>query len=405
MVFDFNTVVERRKTGSVKWDFLETFFGKGGLQPMWVADMDFKAPPEILNPIRQRAAHGVFGYTAKTEQFYSAVISWFSRRYHWNIKKQWIVTTPGVVPALNLAMQEFTKPGDGVIIQSPVYFPFKESIELNGRKLLDNRLLLKDNRYEIDWADLEEKAEDAEMLLFCSPHNPVSRVWTVSELRQLETVCHKHDLVVFSDEIHADIVFKPNAHTPSAAVSRKLADRTISAFATSKTFNLAGLQLSINIIPSEEIRRRFKLTLEKLHMNMSNIFGIVGTQAAYEHGDNWLDQLLPYLWSNYLAVEEFLRRRIPEITVLKPEGTFLVWLDCRKLGFNDDELAAFFVQKAGLALTNGILFGPGGSGFMRMNIGCPRQAVIAGLEKLERAMSDNTPVVVDSGPANAPDDC
>ena len=405
MVFDFNKAVERKGTGSVKWDFLPAFFGKDGLQPMWVADMDFMAPPEILNPIQRRAAHGVFGYTAKTDQFYSAVIRWFDRRYHWKIKREWIVTTPGVVPALNLAMQEFTEPGDGVIIQSPVYFPFRESVELNGRKLLDNHLLLKDNRYEIDWADLEEKAEDAEMLLFCSPHNPVSRVWTVSELKQLEAVCLKHDLMVFSDEIHADIVFKPNVHTPSAAISGKLADRTISAFATSKTFNLAGLQLSVNIIPSEEIRRRFKLTLEKLHLNMSNIFGIVGTQAAYEHGESWLDQLLPYLWNNYLAVEEFLRSRIPEITVMEPQGTFLVWLDCRKLSFNDDELAAFFVQKAGLALTNGILFGPGGSGFMRMNIGCPRQAVIDGLEKLETAMNDNTPVVIDSGPANAPDDC
>ncbi len=405
MTFDFNAEVTRRGTGSIKWDFLEAFFGKDDLQPMWVADMDFKAPPEILSPILKRAAHGVFGYTAKTDQFYSAVVNWFSRRYHWSIEKEWIVTTPGVVPAINLAIQEFTESGDGVIIQSPVYFPFKDSIELNGRKLLDNRLILKNNRYEINWADLEKKAEDAEMLLFCSPHNPVSRVWTVNELKKLEAVCQKHNLVLFSDEIHADIVFKPSVHTPSAAFSRKLADRTISAFATSKTFNLAGLQLSINIIPSEQIRKRFKLSLERLHMNMSNVFGIVGTQAAYEHGDNWLDQLLPYLQENCITVRDYLETNIPEIRVIEPEGTFLLWLDCRKLGFTDEELAAFFVQKAGLALTNGILFGPGGSGFMRMNIGCPRHAVIAGLEKLKRAMTDNTPVVIDSGPANAPDDC
>jgi len=405
MTFDFNKSVERKGTGSIKWDFLEAFFGKDSLQPMWVADMDFKAPPEILNPILNRAAHGVFGYTAKTDQFYSAVVNWFSRRYHWSIEKEWIVTTPGVVPALNLAMQEFTEPGHGVIIQSPVYFPFKESIELNGRKLLDNRLILKNDHYEIDWVDLEEKAEDAEMLLFCSPHNPVSRVWTAGELKKLETICRKHDLMVFSDEIHADIIFEPSVHTPSAAVSRSLAHRTISAFATSKTFNLAGLQLSINIIPSEPIRKRFKHTLEKLHMNMSNVFGIVGTQAAYENGDNWLDQLLPYLWENYITVRDYLETNIPKIKVIKPEGTFLLWLDCRELGFTDEELAAFFVQKAGLALSNGILFGPGGSGFMRMNIGCPGQSVIEGLEKLKKAMADDSPVVTDTGPANTPDDC
>ncbi len=405
MNYNFDNTVNRTNTSCIKWDFLNAFFGEKELHAMWVADMDFKTPPEILRPIEERAAHGVFGYTAKSDDFYTAVISWFKKRYDWDIKKDWIVTTPGVVPALNLAMREFTEKGDGVIIQSPVYFPFKDSVELNNRKLLDNSLLLRNGRYEIDWSDLEKKAESAKMFLFCSPHNPVSRVWTVQELEQLGDLCNKHDLLVFSDEIHADIIFKPHKHIPTAEINNTLANRTIAAYATSKTFNLAGLQLSVNIIPNDTVRERFKLTLERLHLTMSNIFGIVGTQAAYEHGEQWLDELLIYLWQNYIRVKNYLRDNIPEITVIEPEGTYLLWLDCRKLEMSDEELAAFFVQKAGLALTNGIMFGPGGGGFMRMNIGCPQSSIIKGLESIKKAMADDSPLLVGAGPSNAPDDC
>ncbi len=405
MKYDFNKKVNRSNTSCIKWDYLNAFFGKNDLNAMWVADMDFKAPPEILKPIQKRAAHGVFGYTAKPDEFYSAVISWFKRRYDWDIEKDWIVTTPGVVPALNLTMQEFTKAGDGIIIQPPVYFPFKDSVKLNERILLDNTLVLRDGHYEVDWEDMEKKAESAEMFLFCSPHNPVSRVWTAEELERLGNICERHDLLVFSDEIHADIIFKPHKHIPTAKISNNLANRTIAAYATSKTFNLAGLQLSLNIIPNENIRERFKLTLERLHLCMSNIFGIVGTQAAYDYGEQWLDELLPYLRQNCLTVRNFLNENIPEITVIEPEGTFLLWLDCRNLGLDDEKLAAFFVQKAGLALTNGIMFGPGGSGFMRMNIGCPERNLIKGLKSLKKAMADDSPILAGSGPVNAPDDC
>lgn len=405
MKYDFNKVIDRHNTSCIKWDYLNAFFGKSELHAMWVADMDFKAPPEITKPIGERAAHGVFGYTAKSDDFYSSVINWFKRRYDWNIEKNWIVTTPGVVPALNLSMQEFTKKGDSIIIQPPVYFPFKSSVELNDRKLLDNTLILRNGHYEIDWPDLEEKAESAEMFVLCSPHNPVSRVWTAEELEHLGDICERHDLLIFSDEIHADIIFKPYRHIPTAKISSNLAGRTIAAYAASKTFNLAGLQLSVNIIPDDEIRRRFKLTIERLHLCMSNIFGIVGTQAAYNHGEPWLDELLPYLWQNYLTVNNYLSENIPEITVIEPEGTFLLWLDCRKLGLNDEELAAFFVQKASLALTNGIMFGSGGSGFMRMNIGCPEQNLIKGLKSIKKAMADDSPILTGSVPVNAPDDC
>jgi cystathionine beta-lyase len=405
MKYDFSKAINRRNTNCLKWDCLNAFFGKEDLNAFWVADMDFKAPEEILTPILNRAEHGVFGYTAKPDAFYAAIINWFKKRYHWAIEKEWIVTTPGVVPALNLSIQEFTETGEGVIIQSPVYFPFKESVELNNRTLIDNELILLRGRYEINWNDLEKKAESAKMLVFCSPHNPVSRVWSKSELEQLGEICRKHDLLVFSDEIHADIVFPPHIHIPVASVSPDLADRTIAAYATSKTFNLAGLQLSVNIIPNSDVRRRFNLTMQKLHMNMSNIFGIVGTQAAYTHGEEWLDELLVYLFQNYTTVKSFLHESIPGISVIEPDGTFLLWLDCRELGLTDKELSALFVQKAGLALSDGILFGPGGSGFMRMNIGCPAQNIIAGLESLKKALEDDSPISIPLKPAETPLNC
>lgn len=392
MKYDFDRVVNRKGSDCLKWDYLKEFFGEDGLNALWVADMDFKTPDEILNPMIKRVEHGVFGYTARPAEFYRAIINWFRKRYHWEIEKDWIVTTPGVVPALNLAIQTFTDPGDGVIIQPPVYFPFKDSVELNERTLLSNQLVLADNTYSIDMDDLSEKAARARLLLFCSPHNPVCRVWTEHELKRLGDICEKHDLLVFSDEIHADIIFSPCRHIPTALASRYLQRRTISAYATSKTFNLAGLQLSINIIPDEEIRNAFKQSIEQLHLNMANIFGIVGTQSAYENGEEWLNQLLDYLWKNYEAVNEFIASEIPGISVIKPQGTFLLWLNCRELNLTDDELASLFVRKAGLALSDGDMFGPGGSGFMRMNIACPKQNLIEALKSLKAALEDNSPI-------------
>ena len=390
MKYDFDKVIDRRKTSCMKWDYLKEFFGEDDLNSMWIADMDFMTPPEILSPIVDRAMHGVFGYTGIPDEFFNAVISWFSDRYGWKIRKEWITAAPGVVPALNLVIQEFTDKGDGIIIQPPVYFPFRDSIDLNERKLLNNELLLVDGRYEIDWKDLEEKAESARLFIFCSPHNPVSRVWTKDELERLGEICADNDLLVFSDEIHADIVFKPFRHLPTGLVSDDLAGRTISAYATSKTFNLAGLQMSINVIPDEEIRKQFGLSMRKLHLNMSGIFGITGTQAAYSNGKEWLEELLLYLWRNVETVRAFLNEKIPEILLIEPEGTYLLWLDCRRLGMNDDELADFFVREAGLALSSGIMFGPGGSGFMRMNIGCPVRSILSALSALEKAVKTHS---------------
>ncbi|HOP26627.1 MAG TPA: PatB family C-S lyase [Candidatus Sabulitectum sp.] len=392
MKHNFDTPIDRSGTSCLKWDYLQAFFGKEDLNALWVADMDFKTPPEILEPLIERAKHGVFGYTAKPEGFYQSVIQWFLKRYGWSIERDWIVATPGVVPALNLAIQTFTEPGEGIIIQPPVYFPFEESIRLNERRVLNNQLLLNEDRYVINFEDLERRAGNASMLVLCSPHNPVSRVWTREELEEIGRICRQNDLMVFSDEIHADIVFPPHRHMPTAAVNEFLRENSICAYATSKTFNLAGLQLSVNIIPQEVIRNRFKESLAKLHMNMSNIFGIVGTQAAYANGGEWLDQLLEYLWGNYLEVASFLRSKIPGISVLEPQGTFLLWLDCRGLGLSDDELASLFVNRAKLALSGGSMFGPGGEGFMRMNIACPRKNLMDALSSLEKALDDDSPL-------------
>ena len=404
MKYDFDTMPDRNGTDCIKWDYLEGFFGKKDLNALWVADMDFQAPDEILKPVMERAAHGVFGYTAKPEGFYKAVIDWFRKRYHWEIKREWIIATPGVVPALNLAIQTLTEPGDGIIIQPPVYFPFMESVESNGRSLLNNRLILECNTYRMDFEDLREKAENASMLVLCSPHNPVSRVWTKEELERLGKICRENNLIVFSDEIHADIVFPPHRHIPTPCADEYLLNNSISAYATSKTFNLAGLQLSVNIIPDEKIRKEFSVSIAKLHLNMSNIFGIVGTQAAYSHGEQWLDELLPYLWNNCLEVTEYIEKYIPDISVIKPEGTFLLWLDCRKLNLTDLQLAHLFVHRAKLALSAGELFGQGGSGFMRLNIACPRANLVTALEALKTALQDKTPVPEDKCCKGGPDD-
>ncbi len=388
MKYNFNKNIDRFGTDCIKWDFLETFFQKKDLNALWVADMDFQTPPEILKPLQERLNHGVFGYTGLTDSFYNSVINWFTERYSWSIKKNWIITTPGVVPALSIVIQEVTEKDDEIIIQSPVYFPFKEAIELNDRKVIDNKLILKDKKYYINWSDLEEKAKTAKMLILCSPHNPVSRVWTEEELTKLGSICEKNDLLIFSDEIHADIIFKGHQHLPTASINLNIQNRTIAAYACSKTFNLAGLHLATIIIPSFSLRKKFKGGLEKLHLTLPNIFGVVGTEAAYQYGEEWLEELLTYLWKNYKFVDEYLKANIPQLSVIKPEGTFLLWLDCSKLNLSDNELATFFIQDAKLALTNGIMFGSGGSGFMRLNIGCPKSNLVSALESLNTAISN-----------------
>ena len=396
MIHDFDSPVNRRDTSCLKWDYLDAFFGRDDLISMWIADMDFRLPDSILSAVVSRAGHGVFGYTARPKAFYDSVEKWFSNRYGLKIDQEWIVTTPGVVPAFSFALQEFSAPGDGVIIQPPVYHPFEETIGLNQRRLVVNPLVLSGGRYLLDLEDLEAKAPQARLLVLCSPHNPVARVWSEKELRSVMEIAERHDLIVFSDEIHADIVFKPHKHYPTLLLGEGAARRTIAAYATSKSFNLAGLQLSVIVIPDPVLRKRYTEFIGKLHLAGSNIFGIVGTQTAYEQGGEWLDQLLDYLWGNYIFVRDFLKQNLPGISVLKPEGTFLLWLDCRGTHMCDEALKDFFIHKARVCLNNGAMFGTGGEGFMRMNIATPRANIAKALECIREALNSPEPAVIPS---------
>ncbi len=381
----FDETVDRRNTSCLKWDYLGDKFGRDDLISMWIADMDFRLPDTILDAIHDRAAHGVFGYTARPESFYRAVEGWFSRRYGLEIERDWIVVTPGVVPAFNFALQEFTSQGDGIIIQPPVYYPFEESIRANRRNTVENPLVFRGSRYTVDFDDLEKKAAEARMLVLCSPHNPVARVWSGKELRGVMDIARKHDLLVFSDEIHADIVYKPHRHIPTLSLGGDASGRTIAAYATSKSFNLAGLQVSIIIIPDPVLRARYRNFIQRLHLDSSNIFGIVATQTAYEQGGEWLDQLLQYLWGNFIFVRDYAEAFLPGIRPMEPEGTFLLWLDCRNTGLDDEGLKDFFIQKARVCMNNGAMFGTGGHGFMRMNIATPRSNLKAALDCIRDA--------------------
>ncbi|MFO7625727.1 MAG: PatB family C-S lyase [Candidatus Fermentibacteraceae bacterium] len=386
MRYDFDIPVDRRNTSCLKWDYLDSMFGRDDLISMWIADMDFMLPEPILAAICERAGHGVFGYTAIPESFYVAVESWFAKHYGFELQREWIVTTPGVVPAFNFAMQQFTAEGEGVIIQPPVYYPFEESIRNNRRTTVENPLVLRSGRYGIDFDDLDRKAANARMLVICNPHNPVARVWSREELKGMMEIAERHDLTVFSDEIHSDVVFEPHRHFPTLLLGDDARKRTIAAYATSKSFNLAGLQLSVIIIVDPVLRAEYTRFIRNLHLIGSNIFGIVGTQTAYEHGGEWLSQLLPYLWANYLFVSEYARENLPGVRVLEPEGTFLLWLDCRGTGMSDEKLREFFIHKAGVGMNNGAMFGTGGDGFMRMNIATPRANLRAALDCIREAL-------------------
>jgi cystathionine beta-lyase len=383
--FDFDRTVDRCGTSSYKWDYRRKVFGREDVLPMWVADMDFRAPEPVIEALEARARHGVFGYTARPAALYEAVVGWFERRYGWRIEREWILATPGVVPALDLAIEAYTAPEDGVIIQPPVYYPFRDSVRRSGRSLINNRLVEGEDGWRMDLDALREDCRRASMLVLCSPHNPVGRVWTAGELEEVVRICAGSGVTIFSDEIHADIVYAGSRHIPTPVLG-EAPDITVSAYATSKTFNLAGLQMSLNVIPDPELRARFREVSDRFHMGMSNVFAIESTTAAYSCGEGWLEALLAYLADSFDLLEERLEA-IPGVTMRRPEGTYLAWLDCRGLGLDDDALEELFVQGAGLGLNRGSTFGPGGGGHMRMNLACPRSVIAEALDRLERAVS------------------
>jgi len=383
---NFDKPIDRKGTKCYKWDYNKEIFGKEKLLSMWVADMDFQAPPEVLEILRKRVDHGVFGYTGLTDTFYASIVDWMDQRFNWRIKKEWIVTTPGIVPAINFAVQTYTKSNDKVLVQTPVYYPFFTSIENNDRKLVTSELKLINDHYEMDFENLEKKlADDVKMMILCSPHNPVGRVWNTDELKQVSKLCLKYEVLLISDEIHSDLILSENKHIPIPTISKEIANNSLTMFAPSKTFNVAGLSLSYVIIPNKNIRINFQKTLLNLGLHGGNVFGIEALEASYRYGQKWLEELLNYLENNYNFVCDFLQKRIPLIKPIKMDGTYLMWLDCREMKLSQEELVSFFINKAGLAFNDGLKFGKGGEGFMRMNLGCSRKLIEQALIQLESA--------------------
>lgn len=384
----FDQPVHRENTCSVKFDARKAVFGKEDVIPLWVADMDFPAPEAVTRALEERARHPVYGYTLFPESLYQAVIEWFEHRHGWTIERDWLLMAPGVVPSLHAAALAFAAEGEGVIIQPPVYPPFFSSIRKTGRTVIENPLEQVDGRYRMNLEHLEACAarDDARVLLLCSPHNPVGRVWAESELREVLAIARRHNLVVLSDEIHCDLTYpdKPAHHVLARLASED--DALVTAVAPSKTFNMPGLGLSALVVRDAEHRRALKEVFEAMHMNQCNPFSIVGFEAGYRHGKQWLDELMAYLRGNRDYVIDTIRQQLPAIKVTEPEGTYLLWLDCRALEIDDSELKKFFVQQAGIGMNPGITFGEPGSGFMRMNIGCPRAVLETALEQLRRAL-------------------
>lgn len=385
---NFDVEIDRRGTGSVKWDGMREYFGVEGddVLPMWVADMDFPAPDAVIDALVRRARHGIFGYPVAPPAYFSAMHDWMRRRHGWDVKQEWIVSTPGVVCAVNLLIRTLTDRGDGVIIQPPVYHPFRRGIEDNGCRALFNRLLFDGERYRMDLADLERKLPEAKVLILCSPHNPVGRVWTREELQALGDLCLRHGVIVVSDEIHFDLAFAGHTHTVFATLSEALAQQSVVCTSSSKTFNLPGLQPAITVIPNPRIRRDFAHTVRACGVPGPHAFCLEAVAAAYSHGEAWLGELLAYLEENVAFVDRFVAREIPQVRLIKPEATFLAWLDCRALALEPDRLQQLLLSVGRLALNQGYTFGPGGEGFVRLNLGCPRRTLEGGLERLARAL-------------------
>lgn len=396
----FDNEVDRRGTNSVKWEFIQKpddptqvqhtdrFFGADRTIPMWVADMDFRCPEPVVNALVERAQHGIYGYTMPTDSFYQSVVNWMRKRHGWEIDPGWICTTPGVVPALHMMVRTFASPGDCVLIQPPVYYPFFEAIEQNGAVRLDNALLYKDGQYRMNWDDLEERAADPrlKMAILCSPHNPVGRVWSEEELVRFGETCLAKNILVVSDEIHGDLIYQGNVFTPFAKISRDFAQHSIICTAPSKTFNMAGLQTSCIIIPNDDLRARFIKTLQSNGLFGVGSFGMVALQAAYDHGEEWLERMLDYLQANLDYLQSYVAEHIPQISVVPPQGTYLVWLDCRRLGLTKSELKRLMMEGARVYLDEGYIFGAEGEGFERINIACPRSILAEALRRIAQAV-------------------
>lgn len=394
MAYDFDRIIERRGTDSLKFDYAKKRGRPEDILPLWVADMDFPAPPEVLSALRERVDHGIFGYSdAADSTYFDALNRWYQTRFSYSFQESWLTKTPGVVYALCAAIRAFTREGDGVLIQPPVYYPFTESVGENNRVLAQNVLVEHDGQCSVDLIDFERKIveQNVKLFLLCSPHNPIGRVWTREELLAMGDICLQHGVVVVADEIHADFVYPGFQHAVFASLKPEFEAITITCTAPSKTFNLAGLQIANIFIADPSFRKKFRTEVNASGYSQPNVMGLIASRAAYEHGAAWLDELLVYLRGNLDYLRDFLVREIPRIRLVEPEGTYLAWLDCRALGLSDAVLNHWITHKAKLWLDAGTMFGAGGEGFVRLNYACPRATLEQALLQLKTAYDSGLP--------------
>lgn len=383
--YNFDTIVDRRGTDALKLEVLQERYGRADLLPMWVADMDFESPSCVKEAIIERARHGIFGYTVPSQAYYSSIINWVDRHHDWKLKQEWISFIPGIVKGIAFVIDCFTDKSDKVIIQPPVYHPFRIVPTLHKREVAYNELIFDGVNFRMDFDLLKEQVKEAKVFILCNPHNPGGRVWTKEELSTLADICYENNVMVISDEIHSDLALNGHKHIPFASVSEKAAAISITFMAPSKTFNIAGIVSSFAVVSNEKWRVRFFDYLKASELEEGHIFAYLAAQTVYQNGDEWLSQLKDYLWENVRFTVDYLQENLPQVKVIEPEASFLIWLDCRQLEMSQQELVSFFINEAKLALNDGAMFGPGGKGFMRLNIGTPRSNLERALCQLKEA--------------------
>jgi cystathionine beta-lyase len=401
MTCRFDEKISRKGTHSIKWEFVledskligANQTGPGGenaqLLPMWIADMDFRSPQAVIDALVARAEHGIYGYTFPTDSYYEALQNWVARRHGWEVNRDWVLLTPGLLPALNMLVQTFVAPGEKVLVQPPVYYPFFWAVEDNGAEIVSNSLIKENGRYRMNFDDLAQKASDpaVKMVILCNPHNPVGRVWTPDELTQFGEICLKNDVLVVSDEVHGDLIYSDYVFTSFAKLGDDFRQKSVICSAASKTFNLAGLQTSSIIISDNELRDQFAATIKRNGVFLANPFGIIAAEAAYNHGEAWLAEVMVYVENNYRFMKSYLAEHLPQLKVVHPEATYLVWVDCRELGMDPAARKQLMMGQARVNLDEGELFGPEGEGFERFNIACPRTVLEAVLDRIKTAVN------------------